>query len=629
MKPKDHRKRLMEAKKNDKKTDKKLVSKKEMGEWEFEDIRNIARRILATTSFDVFICTIIGANAVTIGLGQTLELSGSDTLGVSIAENIFLVFYILEFILRFLDAGLHCLREHWIKFDLLLILLGVVTSWIVEPFFDPNSKFISILLVLRTARLLRLAKTVRMLAQVKDFWILVRGFLNSMTSMMYTLSAMFVCIYVYSVIALEVITKTAQGTDDEDFQRQVDKYFSSIPQAMFTLMRFTCLDNMSDVYEPLVAKYPAIAIYFICVTLSISIILYHLYGAVIFSSMILTIEQHAMDQDNHRTDNAENFEQMVWRLKDLFERIDSDKSGQLSKEEIIGMDPKDITRLTNALGVQTPMEIFSRLDYDKSGQVSISEFLQGVRESIVKRGNGQIGMKRMEKQVENLHWCMQETYSLLHEVRLQVSQMKADIKRLKSGGLLPLGQHSSASSVDRLSDGEDALQRVESIDLLRMNLEATLDLTFERIKMQMNSKLPSNWEGRRASHDSQASPASLSVKRERGTPLRNFDSSGISSIDSFASAGAYAIARARAAEHMSGLSRKHSNTKGPQSDGGSSLPDESQMSDLLGSEISDGSSGLSVLAKDDPYRPPRRGSKNRTRRDVQQPVAVKIETVIC
>ena len=55
---------------------------------------------------------------------------------VAALEHFFLVVYVAELFLRFFVMRLSCLRDMWVKFDLLLVVTGVMTAWIIEPFFS-------------------------------------------------------------------------------------------------------------------------------------------------------------------------------------------------------------------------------------------------------------------------------------------------------------------------------------------------------------------------------------------------------------------------------------------------------------------------------------------------------------
>jgi hypothetical protein len=266
-----------------------------------------ARQLVKSKSFDIAIGVAILMNAASIGVEQTLQIEGHNTASVQIVESMFLCVYIFELGVRILAFGCECFKDNWVKFDFFLIVVGVMNTWIVEPLVEDSPDALGLLMVLRVLRLLRLAKSARLLKQAAEFWRLIRGFLNSATITLYTLLIVFVALYVFSSLALELITKHSLNigsTPDQAFQQHVDLYFSSLPQTLWTLVRFVTLDDINIIYRPLVEKDPWLALYFLLLMLVVGIVLMNLVTAVIFSS---TLE---MEQDEH--DEVQHAQEEEW-----------------------------------------------------------------------------------------------------------------------------------------------------------------------------------------------------------------------------------------------------------------------------------------------------------------------------
>jgi hypothetical protein len=124
---------------------------------------------------------VIVLNSITIGLQSESELLGLRPWFFAMTENLFLVIYCGELGMRFYAQRLHCLQNGWVRFDLLLVGMGVLSSWVVDPIVaslgnDSDVKeTLGPLMVLRVLRLFRLARAVRLLVQFKTLWMLVRG----------------------------------------------------------------------------------------------------------------------------------------------------------------------------------------------------------------------------------------------------------------------------------------------------------------------------------------------------------------------------------------------------------------------------------------------------------------------
>ena len=71
-------------------------------------------------------------------------------------------------------------------------------------------------MLLRMFRLARLARTVRLLAQFKVLWMLVRGLFASAGTMVYVTLLASLVVYVFGVLSLEVITKPQFALTEEE-----------------------------------------------------------------------------------------------------------------------------------------------------------------------------------------------------------------------------------------------------------------------------------------------------------------------------------------------------------------------------------------------------------------------------
>merc|ERR1719161_672040 len=83
-------------------------------------------------------------------------------------------------------------------------------------------------MVLRTLRVFRLARVVRLVVQFKTLWMLVRGLLGSVDTMCYITLLIVLLLYIYACIGLELITKAGVADMSDAYQELVGKYFSGL-----------------------------------------------------------------------------------------------------------------------------------------------------------------------------------------------------------------------------------------------------------------------------------------------------------------------------------------------------------------------------------------------------------------
>jgi len=422
----------------------------------WDEKREAMREILSSTWFDVAIGVVIMLNAVSISVEQSLYIEGKDTNVLRIFESMFLVIYVFELGLRLFGHGIACFRDGWVRLDALLVTLGILNSWFIEPFLsEEESEAMGPVMLLRTARLLRLAKTARLFARIQEFWMLVRGLLTSATIMTYTFVILFLVLYIFSSLGIEVITKHQlnMGPEpDPEFQEHVEKYFRTLPSAMLTLLQFACLDEVATVYRPLVSKDPWLAFYFAAVILVVGIIIMNLVSAVVITS---TLDQNTSEQDAMKALQEEKWRNLIADLKDMFVRLDADKSGNLTRDEIVQMPAADHATLCDALGVETAAEVFKSLDVDHKGVISINEFFDHILDRILAKGS--VDLKRMERQIETMHWRLKETFSAQHEVHLA---LKTAINKLGSIE----AEQQRLQSIDRAGSAKDAAPKARKAE---------------------------------------------------------------------------------------------------------------------------------------------------------------------
>lgn len=412
-------------------TDKHHNHHQEHEENWFELKREEMQILLASPIFDTGIGAVIALNAITIGIEQSIRVQGHDTRGIKLAENVFLLVYIVELGLRFFAAGLNAVKaDRWVRFDLFLVILGVTTDWILEPALkDSSPDQLGPLIVLRTGRLLRLAKSGRLLMKFREFWMLIRGLLSSAGIMLYTIFTLIIIIYVFSSMAIELITfhHLAVGNQaDPSFVQHVDDYFATLPDTMLTLLRFVTLDDMHSIYRPLIEQDGTLAIYFICLILVVSIVFVNLITAVVISS---TFEQNVQDKADFQSMEELKLKKVVREMRRVFHRIDEEGTGRIARGDVTQVSAVDRALLCQALAINDAVEVFDAMDFDGSGSVAIDDFCNIVTEVVASKAP--LEVKRTEKQIRAIYTSVKESQAfnsgmqeLLEDVRRELAIMK-------------------------------------------------------------------------------------------------------------------------------------------------------------------------------------------------------------
>jgi len=449
-------------------------------------LRHTVRKWTKSKEFDFVIGCVIVLNSVTLGLDLTFRLeeeqggthralSGWTQDFVQPVETCCLVIYIIELSMRFFGSGLKCLEDTWVKFDCVLVTLGMMSEWIFVAL-DGDTN-LGPLMVLRLMRLARLARTVRLLVRFRTLWFLVGGLMSSAGTMFYTVLILFTIVYFFGAIGVELVTLNPLSRTDDDFAQIVDDYFRTVPETMLTLLQFTCLDSIGMIYRPLIMKDPVLLFYFLGVILCVPVVLMNLVTAVLVNS---AIERAKQNQEAEQMYKDKQKKRLVKKLQVVFERLDEDKSGEVSITEISQISDEDKKLLFDLIAVSDPVEIFDALNVDGDDFISIDEFCNGVWQLMTTQSPLEI--QRMEKQtgiifdrvkaVETTQLSMER--SLLQLGRTQLD-MKQTLDRL-CDVLMPVEAKAARLQDAAIAKQRDQLPEVDGkVSVLSQPVMATTD----------------------------------------------------------------------------------------------------------------------------------------------------------
>jgi voltage-gated sodium channel len=397
-------------------------------------------RVLSSTQFDAGIGIIIILNSVTIGLQSEAEVKGIDISDFIFIDNIFLAIYTIELGLRFFAYGFHCLDNGWVRFDAVLVGFGICTSLLELVFGGASKENLGPLMVLRVLRLLRLARAVRLFSQFKALWMLVRGLLSSAATMCYTFALMFLMLYLFANMAMEIITKDADLRESEpEFDALVVQFFPDLFTTMITLIQFVTLDSIGEIYRVMIPHKPVQLCIFFCLFLMVvSISLMNLVTAVIVEG---SFEQAKSDKEVSTAYKTSRLKRLIPEIRELFHQMDADGSGDLDMDEILNAPPDIQEYLSKIMQTDDLVELFEILDVDGSGSLDIDEFVDG----ICKLATSEQPMEQLRVQ-KSLNLIRHDQKAILHYVKDVEDNLREEIRN----GLLCLSEGRPLPRVERL-----------------------------------------------------------------------------------------------------------------------------------------------------------------------------------
>jgi len=282
--------------------------------------------------------------------------------------------------MNLLENGFGALTyDRWLMFDFFLVVLGVVTNWIMPPITgdlqedDGGGK--NPLMVLRMVRLCRLARMVRLLHTFKGLWTLVQGFMSSLGTMCYTTLILFLVIYGFACLGIELIRNHEAVGKNKEFTEIVDLYFCNLPRIVLTLLQFVAMDSVASIYTPLVIEDGILMFYFFGVILTVAIVLMNIVTAVIVNT---AFEAKEVDKEAKKAYDAQIRKSIAQELESMFASFDEDGGNVITQAELEAAPEEAQDLLCELADADTVKEVFDEIDLDGNGELTAEEFVEGV-----------------------------------------------------------------------------------------------------------------------------------------------------------------------------------------------------------------------------------------------------------
>lgn len=298
----------------------------------------LATTIVKHSLFETCSLIVISLNAVWIAIDLDLNnelLLVDSPIPFQVVEHVFCVYFTLEWLLRFHAYKIKkvAFQNHWFLFDTALVSMMVFETWIINicVFALLNKQQqnalgndAAILKIFRLARLTRVARCVRILRSFPELVILIKGLWVASRSVMFTLVLLFAIIYIFAIAFRQITDGLAIG----------DKYFSTVPQAIGSLLLRGTLPDLADLVYDVGAENVFLAAFLFLFILFASLTVMNMLVGVLVEvvKVVSTVEQEELMVSFVKT-----------KLYELVseEALDGEGKGMLQKAEFMSM-------LTNA-----------------------------------------------------------------------------------------------------------------------------------------------------------------------------------------------------------------------------------------------------------------------------------------
>jgi len=347
-----------------------------------EEVEEEPEFYVDTMAFQLIIGLVIIVNALFIGLETDMNTpDGSlyeDELWF-IMENIFVIIFVLEMIVKIACHRCNYFKQMWNITDFTLVMMAIVDVWIMKALQSEGS--LKSFSVLRVIRMLRLARLIRLLKVFKELWLVVSGLIESMKTLGWVSVLLVLFVYVCGIFLTmqvghnperyEEYKKLSGGWDHEE-------YFGTVARSMYSLFQILTLDSWSSgIARHVMTNQPEMMFFFLVFLLFTHYGLLNLVVGVIVEN---TLSAARNNEEKIRQEQDKEQKRTLEHLKDIFKLADEDGSGDLDRGEffrcLTNPEVEKKMKLIN-LPVAEAKNLFSILDADGQGSLSIDEFIGG------------------------------------------------------------------------------------------------------------------------------------------------------------------------------------------------------------------------------------------------------------
>jgi len=247
-------------------------------------LRHSAYRLTHHPMFQHLMIVLIVVNAILLGMETSPNVMEQFGEFIHTLDHAILGVFVFELLLLIFARGLNFFKDPWCIFDFIVIAISFV----------PASDSLSVLRSLRVLRVLRLINKVASMRKV------VRGLLNSLSSLGSVLGLLLVVFYVSSVVVTNIFGSTFPD------------WFGDLEHSLFTLFQVMTLEGWAgDIARPVMEKFPYAWVFFLFFILCATFVVVNLFIAVIVDSL------SASNQSDQTTNEMDEIKAELRDLKSL------------------------------------------------------------------------------------------------------------------------------------------------------------------------------------------------------------------------------------------------------------------------------------------------------------------------
>eukprot|EP00927_Polykrikos_kofoidii_P058889 TRINITY_DN5372_c0_g1_i1.p1 TRINITY_DN5372_c0_g1~~TRINITY_DN5372_c0_g1_i1.p1 ORF type:complete len:675 (+),score=95.43 TRINITY_DN5372_c0_g1_i1:50-2026(+) len=387
-----------------------------------------------------FMALVVFLNTIALGL----EADYPEYAGIwFVGEHIFTVIFLVEFIGKMLAFHLAYFDDSWNCLDFALVLLGVVDMYILRFFvkglFDIQLQSFS---VLRTLRMCRLARVLRLVGKFKRLAVIGYAVADSMRTTCWASLLLGLCIYVCAIFCVEVLGRDTEtiypgySTDEAviDQQELLTEFnphvlFGSMLRSMVTLFGVATLSEWREIVWPVLQKQPAVIVFFIGFNLFVTFGVMNVIVGMIVEGVMAksqSLNQESIDEVMARRMN------MLERIRHCLVTVDVNSDGAITPEEIennllVGGVLSELLMEVDLPQGFTAKEFHAVLDRHGMGVIGDEDLVEGLYRLLDTTPFKQTCLLQMS--INELKMMVRKTHELVAQICLCYDEISSKVSK--------------------------------------------------------------------------------------------------------------------------------------------------------------------------------------------------------
>jgi len=338
-------------------------------------------RVVHGMAFDVFVCTMLLANAILIGVQANRSASKADaTQAFRVIEVFFCVFFTAELLLRLYAYRCQFFRsgDWWNYFDLMLVLFQLVDELTIaivgstgSQSFMKDMSVVRLVRVLRLLRILRLLRVIRFVTELRKVIYLIMG---SLPSFFWTMVLLTLLVYILAVFFTQIVADSMDewgpGASEQMQQQEALRFFfgSTLLSTLTLYKAVTGGVDWQDISTPvfeLVSPFAGLMFIFFN-AFAVLVLLNLVTGVFVDGAMKLSRADKEME--------------LLEKAYKLFQRTDEDGSGDITWDEFQSrLESPEMSEFFEALEISSTRadDLFQLIDRSQDGKLSLEELVAG------------------------------------------------------------------------------------------------------------------------------------------------------------------------------------------------------------------------------------------------------------